>query len=471
MNKISPFIKTTYIIITILINIHFLYKLMSLNILPIKYILLIILILLFINCLSIIFIITKKRLLNIIAFIIYIILIIVTTICLKYINKTNTILETSFSNNNLEINTYNIITLKNKYNYINELNNSKLGYYLNDNINKVINKINQNIDVSLYKYDDINEIYNDLISNKVDAILIEESYLDILNEEYPSINELISVIYFFDLTKKIEKNNNKIEHLNPFNIYISGSDSRSANLYNKSRSDVNIVLTINPNTRDILMTSFPRDYYVSIHNHKGLKDKLTHCGIYGLETSKQTIEDLLNIKIDYSIKINFNGVIKIVDIVDGVDIYSDQTFYTWVIPEWQVQKGMNHMNGEQALAYARERHAYASGDRHRISNQQQVLEAVLKKAMTNKRLLIKHDDLLTSLNNLYYTDIPKELITLLVKEQLNNLKEWKIETNKLDGVGSKQKTYSSPKYLHYVMIPNEEDIRASHDKIVNLLNK
>ena len=167
------------------------------------------------------------------------------------------------------------------------------------------------------------------------------------------------------------------------------------------------------------MTSFPRDYYVSIHNHKGLKDKLTHCGIYGLEISKQTIEDLLNIKIDYSIKINFNGVIKIVDIVDGVDIYSDQTFYTWVIPEWQVQKGMNHMNGEQALAYARERHAYASGDRHRISNQQQVLEAVLKKAMTNKRLLISHDDLLTSLNNLYYTDIPKELITLLVKEQLN----------------------------------------------------
>ena len=141
------------------------------------------------------------------------------------------------------------------------------------------------------------------------------------------------------------------------------------------------------------------------------------------------------------------------------------------MPGWIVQKGMNEMDGKKALAYARERYAYASGDRHRIRNQQQVLEAVLKKALSNKSLLLKYDELLNSLGNLYRTDIPREVITAFVKEQLDTMPTWTFTSQWVDGKGASLNTHTAPKYKRYVMIPYEDDVKEAGDKIRELINK
>jgi LCP family protein required for cell wall assembly len=232
-----------------------------------------------------------------------------------------------------------------------------------------------------------------------------------------------------------------------------------------------MILTINPYSKDILITSIPRDYYVQVHNQTGLKDKLTHAGIYGLDISEKTIEDLFDIEIDYSVKINFNAVTEIVDLVGGIDVYSDITFNSYHKKGWVVKKGWNHMDGSKALAYSRERYAYASGDRHRIQNQSQVLEAVLKKIMTNKKLLLQYDELLTSLSNLYRTTIPKEVVTLYVKEQLKDMSTWNFNTIRVNGSNASLPTYTAPKSKRYVMIPYEEDIKNAHEEISKNISK
>lgn len=259
------------------------------------------------------------------------------------------------------------------------------------------------------------------------------------------------------------------------NIYISGSDSRTNQIYNKSRSDFNLILTINPKTKDILMTSIPRDYYVPLANKDGLSDKLTHSGIYGLDTSVKTIENLLDIKIDYSIKINFESVITLVDLVGGVDIYSDKAFRTNCgdggAKVTNVVLGLNHFNGAEALSYARERYAYNEGDRHRIQNGQQVLKSVMEKIMNDKTLLLKYNDILKSISKLYVTDMESELIKKIIKNQISDMSPYHFQSNWISGSDARKVTYTTPNSNTYVMIPYEDDVNNATIKINNILNK
>ena len=268
---------------------------------------------------------------------------------------------------------------------------------------------------------------------------------------------------------KEEKAPKKI--VRPINVYISGSDSRSKNLSVNSKSDVNMIVSINPYTHEILLTSIPRDYYVQPYGKTGLKDKLTHVGIYGLTASTKTVEKLFGINIDYSVKVGMNAVVEVVDLVGGIEVYSDISFNSYHYPGWTVKQGMNKLDGKKALAYARERYAYATGDRHRIRNQQQVLEAVLKKAMTDKSLLLKYDKLLESLGNFYKTDIPGEVIKEFMQEQLNDMPTWKFTTQAVDGLGEYRTTYTTPNNQRYVMIPNEADIKKASSAIKSMNSK
>ena len=232
-----------------------------------------------------------------------------------------------------------------------------------------------------------------------------------------------------------------------------------------------MIVSINPYTHEILLTSIPRDYYVQVHGKTGLKDKLTHAGIYGLNTSAKTVGNLFDIEIDYSVKVGMNAVVEVVDLVGGIEVYSDITFNSYHMPGWVVKKGMNKMNGKKALAYARERYAYASGDRHRIKNQQQVLEAVLKKAMTDKSLLLKYDKLLASLGKFYRTDIPADVIKAFMQEQLETMPTWTFTTQTVDGRGASLPTYTAPQYKRYVMIPYEDDVRKASINIKSLTSR
>ena len=178
-----------------------------------------------------------------------------------------------------------------------------------------------------------------------------------------------------------------------------------------------MITVVNPKTGKILLVSIPRDYYVQLHGTTGLKDKLTHAGIYGTEMSRATIEDLLNININYTVKVGFNTVTKLVDAIDGIDINSDTAFTPWTDRGCYITLGPQHLDGRCALAFARERHAYATGDRHRGQNQQAVLTAIFEK-ITRPEYLINYPNILAALENDLITTFTYDQITSFAKEQL-----------------------------------------------------
>lgn len=471
MKKILNIIKYPLTVLNIVLSILLIINLDKLDILPTKYFIIIVTILFVYNIITTLLLFLKNWIIKIIGIILSIMLIGVSSIGIVYITHTDNFLNNSFNNNIIETSTYNVLVLKNsKYTDINDLKDKTLGYLKEEK--DYINKLDEIVSTLSTEYEDLYELYEKLLNKELEAILIDEAYLDVLLEDYPDLNDKITILYTFNLETKVEQVTEQAENLvRPINIYISGSDSRSNNISNKSRSDVNMVVTINPETHEILLTSIPRDYYVQVHGQTGLKDKLTHAGIYGLDISAKTIEDLFDIEIDYSVKIGMNAVEEVVDLVGGIEVYSDIAFDSYHLPGWKVQKGINYMDGQKALAYARERYAYASGDRHRIQNQQQVLAAVLEKALTNKTLLLKYDEILNSLNNLYRTDIPREVITAFVKEQLDTMSTWTFETQWVDGKGALTQTHTAPNYKRYVMIPYEDDVKEASEKIKGLINK
>lgn len=446
----------------------------DMDILPSKYLYLFLIIILALNGISILLLFIKGIISKIFSGILYILLAIISIVGIKYSKDTINFLDNSFSNNK-EVITYNVIVSSNStITKIEDLNNTIMGYlFLDIDDDSYLEKIKEKVSVEL-KETDIYGIYDGLLNNEINSILINEAYLDMLEEEYKDFSEKTKVIYSFNIEKEKEEEKEVIEKLEPINIYLSGSDSRSGYVSASSRSDVNMILTINPNTHTILLTNIPRDYYVQLHGTTGLKDKLTHAGIYGTDMSIKTIEDLLDIKISYSVKVGFSSVIKLVDLVGGVDIYSDTTFTSHCgdggAEKVKVFVGMNHFTGAQALSYARERYAYIDGDNHRGRNQQQVIEAVIKKVMTNKSLLLKYDSLLSSFSDLYRTDIPKELITMLIKQQLDDMPSWEVISQQVTGYGATAQTYSMPGWNLYVMIPDTNSVETAVSKIKEVIN-
>lgn len=463
------YIKYLITIISLLLSSYLIIELKNINILPNKYLLIISIILLLLNTIGIITLLLKNKWIKIIATIIYIILLLLNITGLYYINNTKNFFKNGFNNNNLEIKKYNVLVLKtSKYQKIEELTN--IGYL--DNVIESKAYLNQ-IDIKeKQEYKTIYTLYEDLINKKIQSIILDESYIDLLETDYKDILENTRIIYSFDITKEIN-NKEQTKELKPINIYISGSDSRSGLIEASSRTDVNMIMTINPKERKILLTSIPRDYYVKLHGTSGYKDKLTHSGIYGIEMSKHTLEDLFNIKIDYVVKVGFQSVIDIVDLIGGIDITSDKTFTTHCkdggAEQTYIKEGLNHLTGPQALSYARERYAYIEGDNHRIQNQQQVLEAIITSSFKNKNIIIKYKEFLESFKNLYRTDIPDTLIKEYIKNQLDNNKPWKIEKQVVKGTGSSNITYSMPGRYLYVMIPNNKSVEKATNNINNLI--
>ena len=365
------------------------------------------------------------------------------------------------SNLNLNYKTYNysVIVLKSShYKKLKDITGKELGYYddSSDITKEALNKVMTKEELTAKDYNDTEKLANALMDKKVDAVLIEDSYLDILNEnitiEGKSFKDYIRKIYKFVLVKKtsdISKDTNVTK--TPFNVYVSGIDTYGE-ISSVSRSDVNMVVTVNPETQQILLTSIPRDYYVKLHGKSGYRDKLTHAGLYGVDMSIQTIEDLLDIDINYYVKVNFSSVVDIVNAIGGVNVYSDYTFTS--IDNYHYTKGYNAVNGEEALSFARERKAFAAGDRQRVKDQQALLKAIFDKC-TSKAIITKYSKLLDSMKNSFVTNMKMSRLTSLVKMQLTKNYDWNIVTNSLNGSDSKNYTYSAPSSLAYVMEPTE----------------
>lgn len=469
MKKTTNKLLTTILLI---LSIIFIFSIYHINILTTKYLLILLGIILLLDII-LIFRITRKKI-KPLSYIFTIIIIIILSLGTYYILKTNNILE-GFNKNYTTYN-YKLLVLKeNNYDNITDINNKTLGYYKTETeeTSKSLEKINNIINTENIPYEDIYTLAEDLLKNKVDSILVEESYLNIITENSdnsPNIDNFkdkIKIIYSFTIVIKL-KNTTKDANVTKesFNVYISGIDTYGS-VSSVSRSDVNMIATINPKTHQVLLTSIPRDYYVTLHNTKGYKDKLTHAGLYGVDMSIQTLEDLLDIEINYYIKVNFTSIIDIVDSLDGVTVYSDYNFtsrdgYNYV-------KGYNYVNGEEALSFVRERYAFTEGDRQRIKNQQALIEALYRKC-TSKSIITKYNSLLNSISGSFVTNISSDRITSLAKMQLSNNYNWTITTNSLDGTNSSNYTYSIPNQKSYVMEPNETSIEKARKLIEEVIN-
>ena len=243
----------------------------------------------------------------------------------------------------------------------------------------------------------------------------------------------------------------------PFNFIITGIDV-DGTIDTEGRSDVNMVVTVNPKTQQILMTSIPRDYEIYMPDFDNAMDKLTHTGFYGVQTTIGAEEQLFDTEVNYYVKVNFTTVERFIDAVGGVDVESEYEFTPTKLKEWTVQKGMNHMNGKQALAFARERKAFVDGDHQRIKNQQLVFEALIKKATSSRTMILSYNKVLTSLRDYFEMSFSSREIRRLVKFQLAKDPDWKIFKNTVVGGDGSMPTYSTGGAYAYVMTQDPESI-------------
>lgn len=268
------------------------------------------------------------------------------------------------------------------------------------------------------------------------------------------------VLYQYGIETEIIKE--EVDISNAFNIYISGIDV-AGSISKNSRSDVNIIMTVNPDTKQILLTSTPRDFYVEIPGVSGgAKDKLTHAGVYGVDASMRTLEQLYGVDISYYARVNFTSVISIVDALGGVEVESAQAFRTK--SGHSFSEGTNYLNGEQALAFARERKSFAAGDRQRGKNQEAVIEAILNKMMS-PAMLRNANQIIESVSHCVETNMLRDEMTELINMQLDDPAVWDIESQAADGKGSSAACYSSGSQKLYVMIPDDMIVEECKQKI------
>lgn len=338
-------------------------------------------------------------------------------------------------------------------------------------VDDVKSEVTKKVRVALVNQENLLDLGNKLIGKNVDVILTSATQYSMLGDEIKNFKESTKILYTIKheiqtSTKTAETGSKYSVKSGKFNVYISGIDT-SGNISNVSRSDANILMSVNTNTHEALLTSIPRDYYVTLHSY-GAKDKLTHSGIYGINETVKTAEDLLDTDINYYVRVNFTTVIKLVDKLGGIDVYSD---YNFSRDGYNFKKGYNHINGDAALVFSRERYSFASGDNQRVKNQQHVIEAIMKKVLNSTTLLTKYTDILDSLKGSFQTNIEQDDISKLVKDQINNMSSWTIKSNSLTGTGASSSTYSMGSTKLYVMVPNSTSVTSAKEKIDEVLGE
>lgn len=321
------------------------------------------------------------------------------------------------------------------------------------------------------EYDSMTTLLEAFYNGEVDSIIINESsrsqILDM--EAYSNFDSNTRVVY---QTSYKVKNNDSATSVSditskPFNVLISGSDTRGG-FDENGRSDVIMIATVNPKTHTILLTSVPRDFYVTTACDagdgcmQGALDKITHTGIHGTNTTKRTVEQLLGIEINYTFKVGFDTVTELVDVLGGVDVYVEPG-YAVHTSYLNVNEGINHLNAEQALAFARERYSYTEGDRQRTKNQQQVLMGIVKEA-TKPSVITNYAAIMDTMANTFSTTMSNAEITDLIKYQLNNNPTWKMEQYMVDGTGDTLMCAELGDAAS-VMVPDQSTVKMAKDKI------
>ena len=340
-----------------------------------------------------------------------------------------------------------------------------------DNTSKMVDELEgifeKNIDPK--RFETIEELSQTLLKDDVDAIIYNAAFTDIIEEYFPDYLDRVKIIHQYGIEIKLD-DKEKVNVGESFNIYISGIDV-SGPISTTSRSDVNIIMIVNTDTKQILLTTTPRDYFVPIPEISGgVRDKLTHAGVYGVYASIRTLEELYGIDISYYSKVNFSSLIKIVDLLGGVDVYSKYEFTLLHGKDFHFVEGMNHMNGDQALAFSRERYSFQEGDNQRGKNQEAVIEAIINKAMT-PAILKDAGKIIESVSDSAQTNMGNDQIKKLINMQLQDNAKWSIESQAVTGFGDMNFCFSSGNQQLYVMNPDIDSDIAAKNNIDKVLKK
>lgn len=338
-------------------------------------------------------------------------------------------------------------------------------------VNELINKIESNstVKMDIVEYPSIIDLVSAMKSSKIDSFILSDAYMEALSsmEGYAKYNESVRAIYSTSVEseiKVVKKNETKeveessFDYLPEcFSIYISGIDTYGP-VTTKSRSDVNIIATVNLKTHNVLLVSTPRDFYVPFGIFDGAKDKLTHAGVYGIDTSMDVLGDLYGIDLNYYMRVNFTGFTSIIDKLGGVDVVSDARFsaggYVFV-------EGSNHLTGAEALAFSRERYSFADGDRARGRHQMAVIKAVIN-GMASTTILTNYSSIMAELSGTFQTNMTQDEIGEIVKDQISTQKGWNVVTYSVDGSGTTAMS-AAMGVNAYMMVPYDDTVEYAKE--------
>ena len=477
-NKVLRGIGIVLSILLVVASFYLLYELIKINVLPTKLLFLITIIFVLLDAIFVLLLcyFSKGIVSKIICIVLTLVLLFGSCVGGYYISKTGSLLTnitnvTKHAKNMVSVVVKQSSDIKNK-SQLNGLSVGTLRTIGTQGSSKALKELNKDgIVMNQSEYDSLSAMLEAFYNGEVDSIIINESsrsqILDM--ESYADFDNNTRVVY--QTSYKVENTDkaNAVSDITskPFNVLISGSDTRGG-FDENGRSDVIMVATINPKTSTILLTSVPRDFYVTTACDaadgcmQGVLDKITHTGIHGTNTTKRTVEQLLGIEINYTFKVGFDTVIDLVDSLGGVDV-TVAPGYAYSNSAITIHEGVNHLNGHDALEYARERYAYTEGDRQRTKNQQQVLMGIVNEA-TKPSVITKYASIMDAMANTFSTTMSNEEISDLIKYQINNNPKWKIEQYMVDGTGDTLMCAELGDAAS-VMVPDQSTVKLAKDKI------
>ncbi|WP_337524754.1 LCP family protein [Holdemanella sp.] len=477
-NKVLRGIGIILSILLVVASFYLLYQLIKINVLPTKLLFLITIVFVLLDAIFALLLCyyTRAVVSKIICVVITLVLIFGSCMGGYYISKTGSLLTnitnvTKHAKNTVSVVVKQSSDIKNK-SQLNGLSVGTLRTIGAQGSSKALKELSKDgIVMNQSEYDSLSAMLEAFYNGEVDSIIINESsrsqILDM--ESYADFDNNTRVVY--QTSYKVENTDkaNAVSDITskPFNVLISGSDTRGG-FDENGRSDVIMVATVNPKTSTILLTSVPRDYYVTTACDaadgcmQGALDKITHTGIHGTNTTKRTVEQLLGVEINYTFKVGFDTVTDLVDALGGVDVYVEPG-YAVTTSTFSVHEGTNHLDGEHALAYARERYSYTEGDRQRTKNQQQVLMGIVNEA-TKPSVITKYASIMDAMANTFSTTMSNEEISDLIKYQINNNPKWKMEQYMVDGTGDTLMCAELGDAAS-VMVPDQSTVKMAKDKI------
>lgn len=331
-----------------------------------------------------------------------------------------------------------------------------------DEIRNAVTAINEEVgqEIQTTEYRSVQEQATKLHEGEVQAIIYNEAYANVMQDEFGDFSNNVKVIYSYEIKTVVDNKAAEVEVADTsFTVYISGIDVYGA-IETNSRSDVNILAEVNPTTHQILLVTTPRDYYVELPGISGgMRDKLTHAGIYGVDVSMATLGQLYDIDPEFYARVNFTSLVQMVDALGGIDVYSDQTFTTSEASGCvvNIMEGVNTLNGEQALAFCRERYNVSGGDNARGKHQQAVITAMIQKAVS-PAILLGANQLLESVSGNVDTNMTQQQIQDLIKSQIADPQAWRIKSLAAEGTGDSRPCYSTGDQLLYVTQPDQASV-------------